>query len=137
MPNDVLIVDDDKGITDLLTMLLTNHGFNISAANTAAEGLEHMKENVPDLIILDMIMPDMNGWDTCKAIRTVSNVPILILSPLDDPRMIASILDAGADDFLIKPVPSSVLVAHMKKLIRRTGGLELSPLQPSDAQYHE
>jgi DNA-binding response OmpR family regulator len=134
MANDILIVDDDKGITDLLTMLLKNHGFNISAANTAADGLEYMKNNTPDLIILDMIMPDMNGWEACKAIRAVSNVPILILSPLDDPRMIASILDAGADDFLIKPVPSSVLVAHMKKLIRRTGGLELNPLQPIEAQ---
>ena len=84
MANDVLIIDDDKGITDLLTMLLKNHGFNTTAANTAADGLEYMKENTPDLIILDMIMPNMNGWETCKAIRAVSNVPILILSPLDD-----------------------------------------------------
>ncbi len=137
MANDVLIIDDDKGITDLLTILLKKHGFNITAANTAVDGLEYMKENAPDLIILDMIMPNMNGWETCKAIRAVSNVPILILSPLDDPRMIASILDAGADDFLIKPVPSSVLVAHMKKLIRRTGGLEVNSLLPIQAQYHD
>ena len=71
------------------------------------------------------MMPDLDGWQVCKAIRAFSNAPILILSAINDPRLVASILDAGADDFLVKPVPSGVLVAHIRKMIRRTGALHL------------
>jgi DNA-binding response OmpR family regulator len=68
----------------------------------------------------------LDGWQVCKTVREFSNVPIVILSALDDPAMIASALDAGADDYLIKPVSSSILVAHLNRLIRRTGTLEVS-----------
>jgi DNA-binding response OmpR family regulator len=71
-------------------------------------------------VVLDLMMPDQNGWDVSKAIREFSNIPILILSAINDPSMVASVLDAGADDFLVKPVPSGTLVAHIKKLVRRT-----------------
>jgi two-component system KDP operon response regulator KdpE len=69
-------------------------------------------------------MPDLDGWQVSKAIRTFSNVPILILSAINDPAMVASVLDTGADDFLVKPVPSSVLVAHIRKMVRQTGSLD-------------
>jgi DNA-binding response OmpR family regulator len=61
----------------------------------------------------------MDGWQVCKSIRVFSNTPILVLSAINDPRMVASVLDAGADDFLVKPVPSGVLVAHIRKMVRR------------------
>ncbi len=66
------------------------------------------------------MMPDMNGWQVCKAVSEFSKVPILILSALDSPGLVAAALDSGADDYLIKPVPSSVLVAHINNLVRRT-----------------
>ncbi len=66
------------------------------------------------------MMPDMDGWQVCKATREFSSVPILILSALDEPSIVASVLDIGADDFLVKPVPSAVLIAHLNKLVRRT-----------------
>jgi two-component system KDP operon response regulator KdpE len=77
------------------------------------------------------MMPDKDGWEVCKAVRSFSNVPILVLSALNDPRMVASVLDVGADDFLVKPVPSSILVAHLRKLVRRTGSIFSPASKPS------
>lgn len=74
----------------------------------------------PDLITLDLMMPDMSGWEVCKAIRQFSSAPILILSALDSPGLVATALDAGADDYMIKPVTSSSLMAHINRLVRRT-----------------
>ena len=86
-----------------------------------------IKEHSPRLVILDLMMPDMDGWQVCKAARDFTNVPILILSALDEPSIVASVLDLGADDFLVKPVPSAVLVAHLNKLGRRTEILNRFP----------
>jgi DNA-binding response OmpR family regulator len=80
------------------------------------------------------MMPDMDGWQVSKAIRAFNNAPILILSAINDPSMVASVLDTGADDFLVKPVPSSVLVAHIRKMVRRnTGALNNLNLKKKDA----
>jgi DNA-binding response OmpR family regulator len=123
----VLTIDDDTAITELFSILLRTYGFEVLTANSGKEGIQLVREKSPRLVLLDLMMPGMNGWEVCKAIRSFSNVPIIILSALDDPRMVASALDAGADDYLVKPVPSGVLIAHMKKLIRRTGGFTATP----------
>jgi two-component system response regulator MtrA len=73
----------------------------------------------PDIIILDLILPGTIGWEVCKILRTFTSVPIAILSALDDPELISTALDAGADDYMTKPIASSVLVAHIKNLARR------------------
>ena len=125
----VLTIDDDPAITELLSTLLRSHGFEVSIANSGEEGLQAIKEQVPDLVVLDLMMPDMDGWQVCKAVRSFSSVPILVLSALDDPSVVASILDAGADDYLVKPVASAVLVAHLNKIARRTTGALQSPAQ--------
>jgi len=83
-----------------------------------------IRENGPDVVILDLMMPDMDGWQICKAVREFSQIPIIILSALNDPSMIASVLDAGADDYLTKPTPSRVLIAHINRLINRTGSVQ-------------
>ncbi len=129
MPNDLLIIDDDTAITDLLSTLLRSHGFGVMTTNSAVEGLQMVHDKNPGLVILDLMMPEKDGWEVCKSIRIFSNLPILILSAINDPRMIASILDVGADDYLVKPVQSSVLIAHIRKLVRRTGGLDINPIQ--------
>lgn len=128
MNTKVLVIDDDVAITELMSMLLKTHGFDVTTTNNGAEGVAFVKEKSPNVVILDLMMPDLDGWQVCKAIRAFSNSPILILSAINDPRLVASILDAGADDFLVKPVPSGVLVAHIRKMMRRTGALHL----PSD-----
>lgn len=116
----VLVIDDDLAITDLMSLMLTAQGFEVAACNSGIEGVKWVRDLNPNVVLLDLMMPDLDGWKVCKALRTFSNVPILILSAINDPSMVASALDAGADDFLVKPVPSSVLVAHIKKMIRQT-----------------
>lgn len=125
MPKTVLTIDDDTAITELLAMLLRTHGYEVLTANTGEEGIKAIKDVKPHVVVLDLMMPGMDGWQVCKHVRAFSNVPIVILSALDDPAMIASALDAGADDYLVKPVSSSILVAHLNRLIRRTGNIEM------------
>jgi len=125
MSKTVLTIDDDTAITELLAMLLRTHGYEVKTVNSGEDGVEAIKKYNPHVVILDLMMPGMDGWQVCKNVREFSNVPIVVLSALDDPAMIASALDAGADDYLVKPVSSSILVAHLNRLIRRTGTLEM------------
>jgi DNA-binding response OmpR family regulator len=127
----LLVIDDDAAVTDLLTLLLKSQGFEVSATNNSADGLAMIRELQPDLVILDLMMPEMDGWEVCRAVRQFSQVPIIILSALNDPSMIASVLDAGADDYLTKPTPSRVLVAHINRLTKRNGTLRSSTLNDS------
>ena len=122
----LLVIDDDSAVTDLLSLLLKSNGFDVAATNNSTEGLTMIRENSPDVVILDLMMPEMDGWQICKAVREFSQVPIIILSALNDPSMIASVLDAGADDYLTKPTPSRVLIAHINRLINRTSSLNSS-----------
>jgi DNA-binding response OmpR family regulator len=115
----ILAIDDDPAMTELLALLLKTHSLEVSMANTGEDGIKLTREFNPDVIILDLMMPGMDGWQVCAQVRAFSNVPILILSALDGPGMVASALDAGADDYLVKPVPVGVLVAHLNTLTRR------------------
>lgn len=121
MPFRILTIDDDPSITDLLVALLKTEGFDAFAANTGMEGIKLIKEEAPDVVLLDLMMPEMNGWQFCKEVRQFSNVPILVLSALDAPELVANALDAGADDYLVKPIACSVMVANINKLARRNG----------------
>lgn len=122
MPTKILVIDDDAAVTDLLSLLLKSQGFDVAATNNSSDGLTMIREKNPDLVVLDLMMPEIDGWEVCKAVRAFSQVPIIILSALNDPSMIASVLDAGADDYLTKPTPSRVLVAHINRLLNRTTG---------------
>jgi len=117
----LLVIDDDTAVTDLLSLLLKSQGFEVLATNNSSDGLSMIRELQPDLVILDLMMPEMDGWEVCRAVRQFSQIPIIILSALNDPSMIASVLDAGADDYLTKPTPSRVLVAHINRLTKRNG----------------
>ena len=127
----LIVIDDDTAVTDLLGLLLKSQGFEVFATNNSSDGLNMIRESQPDLVILDLMMPEMDGWEVCRAVRQFSQVPIIILSALNDPSMIASVLDAGADDYLTKPTPSRVLVAHINRLTKRTGTLRASSLRDS------
>src|SRR5512141_1476659 len=126
MTTKILVIDDDTAVTDLLSVLLRSQGFDVTATNSSSDGLSYIRENEPDLIVLDLMMPEIDGWEVCRSVRAFSQVPIIILSALNDPSMIASVLDAGADDYLTKPTPSRVLVAHINRLTKRTGSLRSS-----------
>lgn len=115
----ILVIDDDPAMTELLKLLLAPSLFEVITANEGQEGIRLAREQQPDTILLDLMMPEMSGWQVCKSIRKFSQVPIIILSALDNPGLVADALDAGADDYLIKPVPNRVLTAHIEKLVRR------------------
>ena len=119
MTTKIFVIDDDSAVTDLLSVLLNTQGFQVWVTNSSSEGLTQIREKAPDLVILDLMMPEIDGWEVCKAVRAFSDVPIIVLSALNDPSMVASVLDAGADDYLTKPTPSRVLVAHIKRLVDR------------------
>ncbi|WP_299027754.1 response regulator [uncultured Thermanaerothrix sp.] len=118
----LLVIDDDPATADLLNAILQsmNVTANIEQAVSGSEGIQKVREKQPDVVILDLIMPEIDGWKVCQEIRQFSNVPILILSALDQPGHVAAALDAGADDYLIKPVSASILVAHLHTLLRRS-----------------
>jgi two-component system KDP operon response regulator KdpE len=116
----ILVIDDDPAMTELLKLLLQPAATSVYAANSGIEGIQLARTIRPEVIILDLMMPEMDGWQVCNTIRQSSHVPILILSALDNPGLVARALDAGADDYLIKPVPSGVLIAHLNNLVRRS-----------------
>ena len=115
----VLIIDGDSSMTEMLRLILEPDAFKVFAENSGPAGIEAARKLDPDIIILDLLMQGMDGWDVCHKIRDFSNVPILVLSAVNKPGYVAKALDNGADDYLIKPMPSNVLIAHLKKLTRR------------------
>jgi DNA-binding response OmpR family regulator len=115
----VLIIDDDMNMTGVLKLALSEAGYDMLSTNSGTCGVKMIQSQEPDVVILDLIMPGMDGWATCQAIRKISQVPILILSVINKPELVARALDEGADDYLVKPVPLMVLTAHLKTLARR------------------
>jgi two-component system, OmpR family, response regulator MtrA len=124
----ILIIDDDPASTDLIRILLSSFPAEVFSTNLPADGIEMVRKIKPDLILLDLWMPEMDGRQVCRAVRQNSHVPILILSALDSPEMIAEVLNAGADDYLVKPVSQNILHAYLRKFTRvqQTGPLIIS-----------
>ena len=115
----ILIIDDDPSMTDLLSMILTPTQSEVTCVNNGVSGIRLVKELSPEIVLLDLMMPEKDGWQTLAEIRKFSSVPILILSVIENPGIVARALDEGADDFLVKPVPRGVLIAHINNLTRR------------------
>lgn len=120
MVSSVLVIDRDVTLTELLKATLEPKAFEVHTAHEVGDVNEAIHRLEPDVIVLDLYQPQNDGWRVCQDIRKFSKIPILILSVLKDPDAIAKALDEGADDYLIKPVPSGVLIAHLNNLIRRS-----------------
>jgi DNA-binding response OmpR family regulator len=119
MAIEVLLIDDDVDLSMMLRTLLRGQDIQIRSVCSGEEGIQSVKDNPPDVVILDLLMPGMDGWQVCEQIRSFSDVPILILSALGAPGSVARALDAGADDYLIKPVHASLLATRLRTLVRR------------------
>ncbi|KPK05423.1 MAG: hypothetical protein AMJ56_15915 [Anaerolineae bacterium SG8_19] len=115
----VLLVDDEKMITDPLVRALTQVGYQVMVANNGRDGLTLAREKQPDVVVLDVMMPQMDGWDVCRALRQDSTVPILMLTALGDEVDRILGLELGADDYLTKPFSTRELIARLKALLRR------------------
>lgn len=115
----ILTIDDDSSMTELLGVLLRSQGMEVLSSSSGSMGVELARKEKPDIIIVDLLLPETDGWQVCKMLREFTGAPIAILSSLDDPAIIASALDAGADDYMTKPISSRVLIAHIRNLARR------------------
>jgi DNA-binding response OmpR family regulator len=116
----VLLVEDGSAMIELLSLLLQPKNASLIPARSDAECLEYVYSVKPDLIIIDRSESEANEWQLCRSIRALSKTPILVLSAVDNPLEVAAALDAGADHYLVKPVTSSMLLANIKTLVRRT-----------------
>ncbi len=120
MSKKVLIVDDDEALVRLIDQVLTQKGYEVLKTSNGQEALRLLFDQRPDLVILDVVMPRMDGWQTCSRIRDVSDIPIIMLTGKwraeDD---IVRGLDYGADDYLLKPVGNRELVARVQAALRR------------------
>ncbi len=115
----VLLVDDEKMITGPLSRALTQAGYEVTVAHDGREGLSLASKIHPDVVVLDVLMPHMDGWDVCRILRQESTVPILMLTALGDEVDRILGLELGADDYLTKPFSSRELIARLKALLRR------------------
>jgi DNA-binding response OmpR family regulator len=117
---EILIVDDEAGITRLVSMYLEREGYQTASARTGAEALEIVEANSPSLVILDIMLPDVDGWEVCKEIRRKSDVPIIMLTAREEDEDKIIGLEMGADDYVTKPFVPRELVARVKAILRRT-----------------
>jgi two-component system KDP operon response regulator KdpE len=115
----ILVVDDEAQITRVLRHILTAHNYLVHTAEDGVEGLEKFREWGPDLVLADLQMPEMDGLELCRQIRSESNVPIVILSVRDEEETIVEALDAGADDYVTKPFSTAELLARLRSALRR------------------
>jgi two-component system KDP operon response regulator KdpE len=116
----VLLVDDDQAWCHLVDMMLTQKGFQIDIAHNALSGLQRAYASKPDLILLDIMMPGMDGRETCRRFREMTDVPIILLTALSATGVVVEGLELGADDYIIKPVTADVLEARIRAVLRRT-----------------
>ncbi len=118
----VLVVDDEPDIIDLAAMYLGSEGFLVSRARNGKEALDQVRADPPDLVILDVMLPGMDGWEICRRLRASSDVPIIMLTARGDPIDRVVGLELGADDYIVKPFHGRELVARARAVLRRARG---------------
>jgi DNA-binding response OmpR family regulator len=117
----ILIVDDDKNICELLRLYMEKEGFETCISNDGKDALEKFKTFSPDLILLDIMLPELDGWQVCREIRKTSNVPIIMLTAKGEVFDKVLGLELGADDYVVKPFESKEVVARINAVLRRMG----------------
>ena len=115
----VLVVEDDPNIRDLLELYLKKEGYQVILAADGGQGLEEFRANQPQLVLLDVMMPVMDGWQVCKAIREAGNTPVIMLTAKGETDDKVMGLKAGADDYVTKPFEMKELLARIEAVLRR------------------
>jgi len=115
----VLIIDDDKNICQLLNLYFTKEGFDVTIANSGQEGVSYFAKEAPDIVILDIMLPGKDGWDVCREIRKMSDIPIIMLTAKGETFDKVLGLELGADDYVVKPFDPKELIARVKAVLRR------------------
>ncbi|MCA1024999.1 response regulator transcription factor [Oceanobacillus kimchii] len=136
--NKVLLVDDEKRMLDLLALYLRPHNYDYKKAIDSNEALRFLKEEAFDIVLLDVMMPKMDGWELCKEIRKFSDVPIIMVTAREQREDIVKGLKLGADDYITKPFNEDELLARMEALLRRrtpTNYVEINGLLWDERSY--
>jgi len=122
----ILVVDDEVKIVRVVRAYLEKEGYQVVEANDGLEALELARREKPDLVVLDLMLPKLSGWDVCRALRQESSVPILMLTARDEDTDKIVGLELGADDYLTKPFNPKEMVARVRAILRRVGPQRLS-----------
>jgi DNA-binding response OmpR family regulator len=123
----LLVVEDDERIRTAVIRALRDRGHAVSSAGTALSGLQAAVEERPDLVVLDLGLPDLDGGELLRMLRAVSAVPVIVATARDDDTSVVRALDAGADDYVVKPFSSGQLEARIRAVLRRTAGADRGP----------
>lgn len=124
--NKILIVDDDQHIAELIKIYFEKDGFETVVANNGKQAVELFKSEAPSIVILDVMMPEMDGWQVCREIRRVSNIPIIMLTAKGETFDKVFGLELGADDYMVKPFEPKELIARVKAVLRRTDSKDIN-----------
>ncbi len=119
MSKRIFVIDDDENIRELIALYLTKEGYTVEQFESGEKGLEGFKTNAPDLVLLDIMMPGMDGYDTLKAIRKIGQVPVIMVTAKDETFDKVLGLELGADDYIVKPFEPKEMTARVKAVIRR------------------
>ena len=119
MPKKILIVEDEANIRELLRLYLEREGYTVLEAENGVEGIKKWKSDKPDMLLLDVMMPVMDGWAVCREIRAESNVPIIMLTAKGETADRVSGLEMGADDYIVKPLEMPEVIARVRAVFRR------------------
>lgn len=119
MPESILVLDDDEHTLWLISTLLQHHGFQVLKTASPLEGLKLARDQKPDLILLDVMMPEMDGWEVCRRLRETSQVPIIFITAKNAMKDVVKGLEIGGDDYIVKPFDNRELVARVKAHMRR------------------
>jgi len=121
MTETILLVDDEQHIIDLARMYIEQEGFSVESATDGSQALRQILNDHPALVVLDLMLPGMDGWEICRRVRAESDVPIIMLTARDEDIDKIVGLELGADDYLTKPFNPRELVARIKAILRRSG----------------
>jgi DNA-binding response OmpR family regulator len=127
MSSRLLVVDDDRGIREIMQVALSEEGYIVDVAHDSDEALEAMRRNVPDLLILDVMLPGRDGFELAREIRRTSNVPIILLTAKTDTIDVVVGLESGADDYVTKPFEMREMLARIRSLLRRVHADDQEP----------
>lgn len=122
MSHKILVVDDDLNICELLKLYLENDGYTVITANDGKAAVDAFEAKSPDLVLLDIMLPKMDGWQVCREIRKTSSVPIIMLTAKGETFDKVLGLELGADDYVTKPFEAKEVMARVKAVLRRTKG---------------
>ncbi len=120
MPKKILVIEDEASIRDVLRAFLEDAGYTVFAAGDGLEGVSRFRETAPDLVLLDLMLPGLDGFSVCKLLRRESTVPIVMLTALDDEDNQVKGFDALADDYITKPFSMPVVIKRIQAVLRRT-----------------